>query len=108
MKEYESGLRNDPTVALFKKSMVKIYNNISITPPRRRAKGRLCSYIMHMLLHLILMLGWYQTGITRAYRKLAISPTSNLSRQQRSNDLRSLLVSPIKSQTSCFKHDLIA
>ena len=36
--------------------MVKIYNNISITPPRRRPKGRQCSYIIHMLLHLILML----------------------------------------------------
>ena len=90
--------------------MVKIYN-ISITPPMRCPKGRLCSYIMHMLLHLILLLGWYQTAMIRAYRKLAISPTSNffeVSRQLRSSDLQFLLVSPIKSQTSCFKHDLIA
>ena len=88
--------------------MVKIYN-ISITPPRRHPKGRLFSYIMYMLLHLILMLGWYQTGMIRAYWKLAISPTSNfieVSRQLQSNDLRFLLVSPIKSQTSCFKSDL--
>ena len=91
--------------------MVKICN-ISITPPRRCPKGRLCNYIIiHMLLHLILLLGWYQIVMTRAYRKLAISPTSNfieVSRQLRSSDLRFLLVSPIKSQTSCFKHDLIA
>ncbi len=67
--------------------MVKIYNN---TPPRRRPKGRRCSYIIHMLLHLILMLGWYQTGMTRAYRKLAISLTSNfieVSRLLQSSDL---------------------
>ena len=44
--------------------MVKIYNNISITHPRRRPKGRRCSYKHMMLLHLILMLGWYQTDMT--------------------------------------------
>ena len=62
-----------------------------------------------MLLHLILMLGWSQTGMTRAYRKLAISPTSNFveaSRQLQSSDFR-FLVSPIKSQTSRFKCDLL-